>query len=153
MTEDLFQDEVVRATDLNRSSGEILNKATHHPVTILRNDEAFALMRRDVAAHWRKEASYAVHLTELLWIALSHPDTLAPEHQWMAAFDAEQTLEMSSELMHAYRKAVRNGSWEEFDALIHEWSESGWAALSSELREAFTAEPEEIPLEAPASPA
>ena len=152
MTEEVFQDEVVRATDLNRGSGEVLNKAARGPVTIIRNDEAFALMRRDVAASWRKEASSATHLVELVWTALSHPATVAPEYRWITAFDSEQTLEMTTELMSAYRKAARDGRWGEFDTLLHEWSESGWAALSPELQEAFASQSDEVEIKNPTFP-
>jgi hypothetical protein len=148
-TDDVFQDEVLRATDLNRGSSEVLNKAARRPVTIIRNDEVFALMRREVAAQWRKEASYAAHMTELLWNALSHPATLPPEYRWITAFDSEQTLEMTNELMTAYRSAVRSADWETFDVILHEWSESGWAALSADVQEAFRSEPDEVRIEPP----
>jgi hypothetical protein len=59
--EDVFQDEVIRATDLNRGSGDVLNKAASAPVTIIRHDEAHALMRREVAGQWqRKQATQSI---------------------------------------------------------------------------------------------
>jgi len=149
LTEQVFQDEVVRATDLNHGSGEVLNRAFRSPVTIIRNDESFALMRREVAAHWRKEASYGIDLTELVWHALSRPAVIPPEFHWVTGFSHEQALEMTNELMHAYRKAVRDGHWEQFDAIVHEWAESGWAALNSDLREAFDTPSDEVEIEEP----
>ena len=139
MYEIVFQDELVRATDLNRGSGQILDKAAHGPVTIVRNDESFALMKRDLAASWRKEASFAVHVTEIVWNALVHGTTMPPEFQWISAFDEGDRQQIAHELMNAYRKATRDGSWDELEALIHEWSESGWAALNPEVRQAFEA--------------
>src|SRR6266852_1981646 len=106
----------------------------------MRNSEAFALMRRDVAKNWRKEASSAAHLAEIIFIALSPLTEVAPEHRWITAFDLEQKTEMSKELMEAYRRAVRDQNWGIFDAVLHEWSESGWAVLSPELQSAFHAE-------------
>jgi hypothetical protein len=144
---DILQDEVVRATDLNRASGEVLNKASRTPVTIVRNEETFALMRRDVAAGWRKEATFAAHLTQVMWHALAHPSSMGPEFDWIGAFDEEDRREMVDELMNLYRKAIRDGSWDDLEAGIHEWSESGWAARSSELKKAFDAPDERIPLE------
>lgn len=144
---DILQDEVIRATDLNRASGEVLNKASRTPVTIVRNEETFALMRRDVAAGWRKEATCAAHLTELIWHALAHPANMGPEFDWVGAFDEEDRREMVDELMNVYRKAIRDGSWDDLEAAIHEWSESGWAARSSEVADAFKAPDERIPLE------
>ncbi|MEP6540416.1 MAG: hypothetical protein ABJF23_34135 [Bryobacteraceae bacterium] len=133
MTSDLFQDEVIRATELNRTSGEILNKAARAPITIVRNDEMFALMRREVAAEWRREASSAVHMAEIIFAAMANSPSVPPEHQWINAFDKEQKAEMASELIEAYRKAIREERWEEFDAILHEWSESGWAALTEAM--------------------
>ncbi len=146
VNEEVFQDEVIRATEMNRGSGEVLNKAAITPVTIVRNDETFALMRRDVAAHWRKEASYAVHLTEVIWNALGHSGNMVPECQWISAFDEEDRHLMASELMAGYRKAVRDGSWEDFEAIMHEWSESGWAILNPEVQASFDVPSESISL-------
>src|SRR6267154_680587 len=103
----LFQDEVVRATDLNRGSGEVLDKAAKAPITIIRNSEMFALMRRDVAKSWKREASSAGHLAELVWTALC---SINPsfEYRWITAFDIQQRKEMADELMEAYHKAVRS---------------------------------------------
>jgi hypothetical protein len=146
MAEEMFQDEVVRATDLNRGSGEILNRAARRPITIIRNDEAFALLRRDLAANWRREATSALHLAEITVYALTATEHLEPEYEWISAFDRSQATEMVRELMAAYRKAVRDSGWDQFDALLHEWSESGWAAMNPELKEAFEAESEEVPI-------
>lgn len=151
MSRDLFQDEVIRATDLNRSSGDILDRAARAPLTIIRNSETFALMRRELATEWRREAACAIHVAEIVWIALSNLTEPAPEHRWINAFDSAQKTEMASELMDAYRKAVRKENWEEFDAVLHEWSESGWAALSPEHRDAFHAESAEVQIEPPAT--
>jgi len=142
----ILQDEVIRATDLNRASGEVLNKASKGPVTIIRNDEAYALMRREVAGQWRKEASYAVHLAEIIWNALAHPAKMGPEFDWISAFDDGEKQELTRELMDLYRGAAHSGDWQEFDARLHEWSESGWAALSHELAEAFDSVDERVPL-------
>jgi hypothetical protein len=149
MGSDLFQDEVIRATELNRTSGEVLSKAARAPITIVRNEETFALMRRDVAAQWVREASSAAHMAEIVFVALSNSPNPAPKHRWINAFDLEQKREMAGELMEAYRKAVREGSWEEFDAILHEWSESGWAALSPELAEALNAETDLVEINLP----
>ena len=137
--EAVYQDEVVRATDLNRGSGEVLNKASRGPVTIIRNEESFALMRRETAANWKKEAGYAVHVTEIIWNALTFPGSLGPELEWISAFDEKERQQLGSELMQAFRNAIRDGSWEELDAVIHEWSESGWAALNPAVKAAFEA--------------
>ena len=136
-SDDLFQDELVWSVDLNQMAGQILDKASKHPVTITRDEESFALIRREVAANWRKEASHAIQITEILWSAFAAGASLLPELEWISAFDNEERQQLGAELMDAYRKAIRDGTWEELEATIHEWSESGWAALSPELRSAF----------------
>jgi hypothetical protein len=80
-----------------------------------------------------KEASNAVHLTEIIWNALAHKSTVAPELKWISAFDQEDKQRMAEELMSANRAATRDGNWGELDNTMHEWSESGWAALNQEL--------------------
>jgi hypothetical protein len=46
----LFGDQLVTATELNRRSGAILDMALSKPVTITRNDQHFALLRRELVA-------------------------------------------------------------------------------------------------------
>lgn len=135
--DDLFQDELVRSVDLNQMPGQILDRASKHPVTITRDEESFVLLKREVAASWRKEASHAIRITEILWSAFAQGASLLPELEWVSAFDEEERQQLGAELMDGYRKAIRDGSWEELDATIYEWSESGWAALNPELRSAF----------------
>jgi hypothetical protein len=149
VSEEVFQDEVVRATDLNRGSGEVLNKASRGPVTIIRNDEAFALMRRELAAHWKREASSAMHIMEIVTNALMPDRELAPEYRWISAFDRDEATQMADDLVSAYRKAVRDSDWNEFDAVLHEWSESGWAALSPDIEAAFRAPEEKLEIPDP----
>jgi hypothetical protein len=55
---------------------------------------------------------------------------------WLDAFDLDQLAEMAAELIEAYR----NDGLEAFDAVLHEWVESGWAALSAEHDTAFRAQ-------------
>ena len=140
----VFEDEVIRATELNRASGEVLNRALKSPVTIIRNDEAFALMRREVAASLQRESCFALHLAEITILAMSKPETLAPEYRWIGAFDEKQRLQLTQELIEGYREALRKGEWESFEATLHEWSESGWAAQSLDHREAFDAPAEPV---------
>ena len=116
MTDDLFQDEVVRR---HRSSiaprAKFLNKAARHPVN-LRNYEAFALMRRDVAAHsqrgqLRRAPDRAARDCSVLTRTTWHR-----RHQWIRlAFD-EQTSEMSSELMECLPESRSRQRLEEFEA-------------------------------------
>lgn len=137
MLQEVFQDEVIRATDLNRSSGEVLNKAAKAPLTIIRNDEVYALMRRDVAGRWRKEAGYALQIVEIISRAVARTENRGSEFQWIDPFDDEDRLRMTREITEAYLKAVRDGTWDNLETIIHEWSESGWAALDPDIRAGY----------------
>ena len=143
----VFQDEVIRATELNRSSSEILNKAAKAPLTIIRNDEAFALMRRDVAATWQRESCNAFHVAEITVLAMVDAETLATEYKWIGAFDGDDRLRMTKELIAGYREGLAKGEWGNFEAILHEWSESGWAALSREHKAAFSAPDESVAID------
>ena len=46
----VFSDDVFTSTQLNRSASVVLNRARTRPVTIVRNNEQFALLRRDQAS-------------------------------------------------------------------------------------------------------
>ncbi|MCE2720285.1 MAG: hypothetical protein LW708_15980 [Anabaena sp. 49628_E55] len=46
-----YSDELVTATELNRQPGKVLDKAYEHPITITRNDQSFALLRREDVAY------------------------------------------------------------------------------------------------------
>jgi hypothetical protein len=100
-------------------------------------------MRRDVAAQWVREAKSAATCCPFKFTE-SRPG--APLDK---PVDVEQKREMARELMEAYRKAVREGSWEEFDAILHEWSESGWAALNPELKAALGEESNLVEIKLP----
>jgi hypothetical protein len=151
-TETLFQDEIVTATELNRHAGQILEKALLKPLTIMRNDEAFALVRRSTAAHWVEAARHAETLVDLysIVVALGGGEIAVEDpYRWVSAFDRDQFLEMTSELKRAFRGASVGGNWDQFVAVLHEWEESGWAALSTELEEALGSKSEEVTLTVP----
>ncbi len=56
--EGIYQDRVFQATELNRKHSYVLDCARKGPVTISRNNELFALLRREQAA----ELVHAVNL-------------------------------------------------------------------------------------------
>ncbi len=43
----IFSNEIVKATESTCKSGAILSRAVHHPITTVRSDECFTLMRRE----------------------------------------------------------------------------------------------------------
>lgn len=155
LSQPIFSDEIVKATDLNRKSGAILSKAAHHPITIVRNDECFTLMRREDIARIVTEATQTKNIFEILNAAflLSHNNILGDEnaYNWLKAFDKEEVQELVTEVSEAYRKAAHTtNGWEDLDAIIHEWHESAIAILSDDLKEAWQAPTNEEPLTIPA---
>jgi hypothetical protein len=69
---------------------------------------------------------------------------------WLKAFDPDELEQFFTEVQKAFHKAhVGEDSWDEFEAVLHEWHESALAIVSTELAEAFAAEAEEIPLTEP----
>lgn len=150
----IFSDEIVKATELNRKSGAILSKAVHHPVTIVRNDECFTLMRRQDIALIVTEAAQTRNMFEILNAAflLSHDKTLGSDnlYSWLRVFDREEIQELVVEVSEAYRSAaITPDGWENLDAVIHEWHESAIAILSDDLTEAWQDTDEEVLLTPP----
>ena len=154
----IFGDPIISATTLNRQSGSVLDRALRGPVTIMRNDEAFALVSRDLAARLfagLEHASKVVELFEAACDRLLRSSPLRPTHvfEWISAFDEDDLLEMITEVLTAFHRAQSGErTWEEFDAVLHEWEESAWAARSPDLREALNSAGAEVPLTRPTVP-
>jgi hypothetical protein len=150
----VFTDKIVTATDLSRHSREVLDQALEHCITVVRNDQSFALLRRDRAAGMmatlaRLEVTTDL-LTTILRVASGERIESAHPYEWVSAFSLEDLKALGAELSAATLRA-RSGeiTWEEFDAAVHEWQESAWAARSSTLRAAFESEADEAPLTVP----
>ena len=156
----VFDDEIVSATALNRHSGEILDRALEKCVTIMRNDQAFALLRRQDAAE----------MTALLWFAHQILDLLhaieivrsgkaldvANEFEWITAFSTDDLKAMADEVYSAFVRARRGEiTADEASAVIHEWRESAWAIRNPRARAALDSLSEEVlltePISAPAT--
>lgn len=150
----VFDDVIVSATTLNRRSGEVLDLALEKCVTIMRNEQAFALLRRDDMAEMTALLR-AAHRALDLFHALERVRSgavldAADEFEWITAFPPEDLKNMADEVYAAYARA-RTGevSLDEVDAVIHEWQESAWAVRSPRVRAAFEAAADEIPLTEP----
>lgn len=151
----VFQDEIFSATELNRRSGHILDEAEKRPVTIMRNEDAFALLLRKDASRLMDAAFKARSMVELVLAACDYKQQgkdVPPEHQfeWINAFDATDLIAMLAEVSLTFRRAASGEiEWDEFDAVLHEWQESAWASRSTELAGAFAAEKDEVSLSVP----
>ncbi len=152
----IYSDELITATELNRQPGRILDKALENPVTITRNDRSFALLRRENVALFVKAAQRSKEIVELLNTAfrLLLKQKIGSEHPygWLRVFDSDELNEFIDEVISAYRVVdLSEKAWDELDAIIHEWHESALAISNPQLEAAFTQnhEVEEIVLSKP----
>lgn len=139
----IYSDELITATELNRQPGRILDKALEHPVTITRNDQSFALLRRESVALYVKAAQRSSEILELLSTAfhLLLEQKIGTEHPlgWLRVFDSEELKEFIDEVTQAYRLVnLSEKAWDELDAIIYEWYESALAISNPEFEAAFS---------------
>ncbi|WP_375449153.1 hypothetical protein [uncultured Nostoc sp.] len=149
-----YSDELITATELNRQPGRILDKACEHPVTITRNDQSFALLRREDVAYLVKGMAQSKAAFEVVSAAsgLVMGKKINSEHPygWLGVFDADDLQDLIKELSDAFRLAdISKNAWDLIDAIIHEWHESAIAISSPELAAAFNDEIDEIELTQP----
>ncbi len=142
MGQKIYRDELISATELNRQPGHVLDIALQRPVTITRNDQAFALLRREDAARMADASGHAEVFFNLAQ-AIYHLGTkkgLQDQHpySWLKAFDPDELEQLFTEVQEAFHRAhVGEDSWDEFEAVLYEWHESALAIMSTELAEAF----------------
>lgn len=147
----IYSDELITATELNRQPGRVLDKALEHPVTITRNDQSFALLRRENVTLFVKAAQRSKEIVELLSTAfrLLLKQNIGTEHPhgWLRVFDSDELTEFIDEITEAYRLVdLHENAWDELDAIIHEWHESALAISNPELKAAFSQTSNEAPL-------
>ncbi len=149
----IFSDEVFTATELNRRGGTILDRARYRPVTISRNNEQFALLRREQAAKLFGTVNRIVRAVSVMSEAQAAiaGGQISENFSWLKSYDQEDLQSLVSEVLQASRTAVSNDcDWDEVEAVIHEWRESAIVAQSGVLDAAMYTEPqEETPLEYP----
>jgi hypothetical protein len=152
-SEGIYSDDLISATELNRQPGQVLDRALLHPVTITRNDQAFALLRREDMANLVKVSAGAEIVVEIISVAyrLGIGEKVGWEHPygWLSVFDTEELSEFVAEIVDAFRRASVVGDGEILDAIIHEWHESAICNSSPELAAAMNAEVDEVPLTHP----
>ena len=153
----IYSDELITATELNRQPGRVLDKALERPVTITRNDQSFALLRREEVSFLVKAATQSKAVFEALTVAFSLllGKEIGFEHPygWLSVFEEDDLQDFIKELSKAFRLIDSSTTaWEIIDAIIHEWHESAVAAASLELADAFSAETDEVPLKPPSTP-
>ncbi len=150
----IFSDEMVKATELNRHSGQILDRAKVRPITIARNEDFFTLINRDELSTLVQEADQAKQVAALLSSAFStlKQGKLDSSHaySWLNAFDSDEIQELIGEVVSQHQLAQSSVHHrEELEAIIHEWHESAIAILSTDLAAAWQDEVDEIRLTSP----
>jgi len=136
----VYSDQIYTSTDLSRKTGEVLNHAVNGPVTISRNGELFAIVKREQAAHLFQSQASSAFVVELLEMVLrSIVGSEIPEaYSWVNAFNTDEKRAMCTEVVTATRIALSaEGDWVSVMDVIHEWRESGIAAQSPQLEEAM----------------
>lgn len=150
--EGLFSDDVFTATELNRRGGAILDRARRGPVTISRNNEQFALLRRDQAAKLVGTVNRifrSVALLSEVHTALEGGQA-SDAFKWLAVYEKDDLQKLFREVLAETRKAAAGErDWDDVDALIHEWRESAAIAESGVLETAMVEPSDEQPLEDP----
>lgn len=138
----LFGDEVFTSTDLNRRSAEVLNRARKHPVTIARNNEQFALLRRDQAANLIKAVGQMREVIDLFQATVSASAGVEPPPHvaWVKELDEDDRTSMLKEVLAECSRVSANGDWEALGDLIHAWRESA-AVVRSGVLDRVLAEP------------
>lgn len=152
----IFSDELITATELNRQPGRVLDKALEHPVTITRNDQSFALLRREEVTFLVKTATQSKTVFELLTVAFSlllgKEIGFENRYGWLRVFDSDDLQDFIKEVSEAFRLIDSSSTtWNMIDAIIHEWHESAIAIASPELAAAFSDEIDEVPLTQPSA--
>ena len=137
----LYSDCLFSSSDLNRRAGHVLDTALTTPVTITRNNDSFALLKREMMTNMAKGIEQMNNITQLLNVAyrLSEGKDIKTNHQfqWIEEFDSDERSELVNEVYKALELAKSTDDWDEVAAVIHEWRESALAIASDELTEAF----------------
>ncbi len=141
MTNIVYGDYLVTSSELNRRSGQILDTALTTPVTITRNNDSFALVKRDVMTNMANSIHVMDSFIELTSVIrrVDLGQEIEPSNgfKWVEEFDSEERCELLDEVIAALEKAKKINDWSVVGDVIHEWHESAIALASEELGEAF----------------
>jgi hypothetical protein len=151
----VFGDQLVTATELNRRGGAILDIALRKPVTITRNDQHFALLRRELVAQLSalsdQASIYAEAMRAIRTVQSGKELYEGHPYRWLHVYGVDHLALMSDELTGALAEVVQGDDAEAVEGVIHEWHESSIAAESEVLNEAFETDPGPIALTSPSN--
>ena len=141
MSTALYSDCLISSSELNRRSGYVLDTALTKPVTITRNNDSFALLKRELMANMAKGIEQMNNVNQLVNVAyrLSSGQDIesSNEFKWVAEFDSKERSELVNEVYEALELSKATDDWDEVKDVIHEWRESAIAIKSNELNKAF----------------
>jgi hypothetical protein len=148
----VFSDEVFTSTELARRTSDVLNTAKERPVTVSRNQEQFALIRRDAMATLISKLTVLQSVVDIqseigLLLAGEKP---SETYSWLEVFEKEDLQKMSAEILGAARQAlIGRGEWQHIGKTMHEWEESAGVAKSCVLDRAMFAPEEKLRIPPP----
>ena len=115
------------------------NRARNGPVTIARNNEHFALIRRDQAEGLIQAVAQFKEVVELFEGATPVRAGLKPPASmtWVAGLNKEDQVAMIGEVLTECARASAENDWNAVGDLLHQWKESAAAMDSGVLRSAL----------------
>ena len=138
-TETLYNDTIYTSRDLNRSTAKVLDKALEEPITITRNNDSFALLRREKMGNMCKKILYTrvvACLYEVICkVNMQQIIDRDNPYKWVEKFDREEHIELMNDLSVALQHGENTDDWEELKCVIFEWSESANAIDSDDLND------------------
>ena len=148
----IFGDQVFSVTDLNRRHREVLDQARTQPITISRNNEQFALMKRDQVADLVRAVAELDSASEVLWgaVTVRLGEPVPRNLDWLKAFDPDDLTRMTKEILDLIRDSMDGRSgWDLLEDLIHQWRESAIVAQTGALASSMAEPGDEVPLTIP----
>ncbi|VEP17722.1 conserved hypothetical protein [Hyella patelloides LEGE 07179] len=138
-SESLYSDIIFTSKDLNRKSGSVLDEAMKQPVTITRNSDTFALLKRERMGEITKVSYYKTVVISIMnsvfRLSLGNALEEHDPYQWINEFDNEDREEMVGEILQTLKYAEETNDWDELKSVIFEWRESAIANQGNELDE------------------
>lgn len=139
--------------DCQQWHGKMPDMVLRVPVTITRNNEHFALLRRELVAHMSAISEQVTLFTDVMHaIQIARTDaSLSAEHpfHWLTAFDDDDLVEMEHELLTCLASVVHNEDVEAVESAVYGWRASACVIQSGVLADALTAESDPVPLTPP----
>lgn len=136
----LFEDQLFSATDLQRRCSTVLDSALLGPVTISRNNEQFAVLKREQAKNLIHQAQSLLNImTVMFTIRLLCEGGQPPaELSWLGAYEKDELEELEQEISQAFHVSdAPERRIAAIEAILDEYKASSLASSSGKLDEAL----------------